>query len=91
MEEANIAPASQRLRGRHVVITGAASGIGRAIAELFHREGAKLALIDRDAAGVDAVAKSTQRVIAAVRPRQFRVDCPDHRARRKRLGALDGS
>jgi NAD(P)-dependent dehydrogenase (short-subunit alcohol dehydrogenase family) len=46
-----------RLRDRHIVITGAASGIGRAIAELFHREGAKLALIDRDTEGLAGVAK----------------------------------
>ena len=39
---------SARLAGRHVIITGAASGIGKATAELFHAEDAKLALIDRD-------------------------------------------
>ncbi|MEU1980842.1 SDR family oxidoreductase [Nocardia sp. NPDC019395] len=38
---------SQRLRDRRILITGAASGIGRATAEIFHREGARLALIDR--------------------------------------------
>jgi NAD(P)-dependent dehydrogenase (short-subunit alcohol dehydrogenase family) len=62
VEEPNIAPANRRLRDRHVVITGAASGIGRAIAELFHREGASLALIDRDAAGVSAVASALKAV-----------------------------
>ena len=62
MEEPSIAPASQRLRDRHVVVTGAASGIGRAIAELFHREGAKLALIDRDAGGVSSVARALHAV-----------------------------
>jgi NAD(P)-dependent dehydrogenase (short-subunit alcohol dehydrogenase family) len=44
------------LAGRHVVITGAASGIGRACAERFAAEGAHLVLSDRDAAGVAAVA-----------------------------------
>ncbi len=48
-----------RLAGRRVVVTGAASGIGRATAELFHREGARLALIDRDAAALAAVAAAT--------------------------------
>lgn len=37
---------SQRLQNRIAVITGAGSGIGRAIAERFHREGARLVLGD---------------------------------------------
>lgn len=39
---------SQRLSGRRIVITGAASGIGRATAELFAAEGAQLLLLDRN-------------------------------------------
>lgn len=45
-----------RLQGRHVLVTGAASGIGRAIAELFAREGAELALVDYDSEGLAKVA-----------------------------------
>ncbi len=41
-----------RLNGLSCVITGAASGIGRATAELFAREGARLVLTDIDAAGL---------------------------------------
>lgn len=47
-----------RLDGRRIVITGAASGMGREIASLFSREGAALALLDRDAAGVAQVASA---------------------------------
>lgn len=47
-----------RLSGRHIVITGAASGMGRAIAERFVAEGAAVALLDRNAAGVAEVAES---------------------------------
>ena len=36
-----------RLEGKSVVITGAGSGIGRAAAQLFAQEGAKLIIVDR--------------------------------------------
>jgi short-subunit dehydrogenase len=39
------------------VITGAASGIGAALAEALARRGAKLALVDRDGPGLERVAK----------------------------------
>ncbi|MCY7300083.1 MAG: SDR family NAD(P)-dependent oxidoreductase, partial [Ilumatobacteraceae bacterium] len=42
------APAAGRLAGRRVLITGAARGIGAAIAETFAAEGASLALLDRE-------------------------------------------
>ncbi len=44
-------PADGRLRGRVGLITGAASGIGAAGAELFAAHGAALVLVDTDAAG----------------------------------------
>jgi NAD(P)-dependent dehydrogenase (short-subunit alcohol dehydrogenase family) len=37
-----------RLQGKHVVVTGAARGIGLAIAERLAAEGARLTLLDRD-------------------------------------------
>ena len=45
-----------RLAGRRVLVTGAASGIGRAVAELFRAEGAAVALLDRNAALLEEVA-----------------------------------
>jgi NAD(P)-dependent dehydrogenase (short-subunit alcohol dehydrogenase family) len=36
--------------GRHVVVTGAANGIGRALARRFHSEGARVVASDRDSA-----------------------------------------
>ena len=47
---------ARRLTGRRILVTGAASGIGRATAGLFAQHGAALALIDRDAAALAGVA-----------------------------------
>jgi len=41
-----------RLRGRRVLVTGAASGIGLATARLFRQEGAAVAMLDRDETGL---------------------------------------
>ena len=41
-----------RLGGKSAVVTGAAKGIGRATAELFAREGARLVVNDVDEAGL---------------------------------------
>ncbi len=41
-----------KLEGKVAIITGAANGIGRATAELFHREGAKLILADMSGQGL---------------------------------------
>ena len=45
-----------RLRDKVVIVTGAASGIGRATAALFAREGARLVLNDIDRKSLDTVA-----------------------------------
>jgi NAD(P)-dependent dehydrogenase (short-subunit alcohol dehydrogenase family) len=45
-----------QLRNRTAVITGAGAGIGKAIAEGFAREGARLTLVDIDAKKAEATA-----------------------------------
>ena len=54
-----------RLQGRTAVITGAGSGIGRASALLFAREGAFVALVDRDEAGVQETLDATNDLLKA--------------------------
>lgn len=52
------APAD-RLKGRAILITGAAQGIGRAIARLFAAEGARLALLDHNKTALAEVVAQT--------------------------------
>lgn len=55
---------TMRLHGRRIVITGAAAGIGRATAELFAREGARLTLLDSQP--TDLVGPDVSSIIADV-------------------------
>ncbi|RWR01017.1 short-chain dehydrogenase [[Pantoea] beijingensis] len=52
---------SQRLEGKTAIVTGAASGIGSAIAELFAQQGAKLALLDLNAEACETLASRLAR------------------------------
>lgn len=61
---------SKSLSGRRVIITGAARGIGAAIATTFAAEGARLALLDRDGNRCRATAE-------AVGAASFAVDLAD--------------
>lgn len=79
-----------KLAGRKILITGAASGMGRAIAETFAEEGASLALLDRNEAGAADVA-------AALGMASWGCDVTDRQAVNRivaeagdALGGLDG-
>ncbi|MCA0320079.1 MAG: SDR family oxidoreductase [Proteobacteria bacterium] len=80
-----------KLPNRRILITGAASGIGKATAELFAREGAQVALLDRDGDAVSTVAASMSDARAHV------CDVTDHdavgkavAAAARAMGGIDG-
>jgi NAD(P)-dependent dehydrogenase (short-subunit alcohol dehydrogenase family) len=50
-----------KLQGKVAIVTGAASGIGRATAELFAEEGSKVVVADVDAKGGDETAANIQK------------------------------
>lgn len=52
-----------RLEGKTALVTGAAAGFGRVIAETFAREGAAIVLADIDEAGAKATAKTLARAV----------------------------
>jgi 3-oxoacyl-[acyl-carrier protein] reductase len=72
---ARISKLSRTVRGKVALVTGAASGMGRATAYLFADEGASVAATDVDAEGVHAVAEEIQQ--AGGTARAWRLDVSD--------------
>ena len=66
MTESSTQLHAQRLLGKSTVVTGAAAGIGRATAELFAREGARLVLADINTDGLSALRDSLGEVTGDV-------------------------
>ena len=93
-QQASADTMSRSVKGSRVLVTGAASGIGRATATLFAHEGADVAVVDINADGAAAVAESI--VKAGGRAKAYALDVSDAKAVAKvvaeaaeALGGLD--
>jgi NAD(P)-dependent dehydrogenase (short-subunit alcohol dehydrogenase family) len=75
-----------RLHQKSAIITGAASGIGAGTAEVFAEQGARLMLVDRDEAGLEAV-----RMRLAADDAEVAVFCGDVSDRAVIAGVVDGT
>ena len=68
---------SRNLQGKVAIVTGAASGMGRATAYLLADEGASVAVVDLDQSKVDAVVHEIHREYGASRAIGFSADVRD--------------
>ncbi|MFI1254732.1 SDR family oxidoreductase [Streptomyces netropsis] len=75
-------PYAQRFGGHLVLVTGAASGIGRATAFAFAEAGARVVAVDRDPAGVARTAEMA-RLVGAAEAWSEVVDVSDEQAMEK--------
>ncbi|MDO8391926.1 MAG: SDR family NAD(P)-dependent oxidoreductase [Actinomycetota bacterium] len=79
---------SRSVAGRRVLVTGAASGMGRSTAHLFADEGARVAVVDVSAAGVAAVVAEIRYVHGHAAATGFVCDVADHDALRTTVAAV---
>ena len=83
---ARLSKLSRSVAGRRALVTGAASGMGKATAELLADEGAEVAVVDRDGSAVEAVAKAI--VDAGGSARAWALDVSDRVAAAEVVGEV---
>ena len=76
------------LKNKRVLITGAASGIGRSAAVAFAREGCRLMLVDVDRPGLDSIEEELRS--PGVDCRSYVVDVSSHEQVREMASDLEG-
>ena len=83
---AKLSKLSRSIDGSVAIVTGAASGMGRATAHLFADEGARLAIFDINEAALEAVAEEVRSVGAEVLT--LLVDLRDRQAVENAVGSV---
>lgn len=79
---------SRALTGRRIIVAGGGQGIGRATVARFLEEGARVAVIDRDAKALQALDPNLPRAIADIADSAAVTQAIDRQA--TELGGLDG-
>jgi NAD(P)-dependent dehydrogenase (short-subunit alcohol dehydrogenase family) len=82
MEQAKTCVSDPRAASRVVIVTGAANGIGRAIAVRFAADGHTVALVDRDQKALEALALENEHMVP------FAIDVQDEASASTAVGSL---
>ena len=77
------------LRGKAIIVTGAASGIGRAVAERLAEEGAAVGIFDLNAQGAEATAGAIRQ--SGLKAAPYAVDITDYAAIAKAVAAFEAA
>ncbi len=80
-----------RLEGRAAIITGGAGGIGSATGQLFAEEGARVLLVDRDAAALDAVVAAIGHAVPGAKVTKLVEDVGEEGAAARIVAAATGA
>ncbi len=90
LSDRRLSTLSRSVAGKRVIVTGAASGMGRATAHLFADEGARVAVVDLDAERVLAVVDEIRQVHGRDAAHDFVADVGDHDSLKRLVAGVMG-